>query len=78
MIETILEERQTTHGHFADNAQVSQALKEIMRDTTRYTPIQAEAIDMICLKLSRIASNPDVKDHWDDIAGYATLAANDL
>jgi hypothetical protein len=29
--------------------------------------------------LARIASgNPEHIDHWDDIAGYATLAANYL
>jgi hypothetical protein len=30
---------------------------------------------MICLKLSRAVQNPDYIDHWDDIAGYAKLGA---
>lgn len=31
---------------------------------------------MIAHKLARIAvGDPDVNDHWDDIAGYATLVS---
>ena len=30
---------------------------------------------MIFLKLARMAQTPGVKDHWDDIAGYAKLGA---
>lgn len=86
-IQDTLNERQSTHGDFADNARVSQALKKVMRDINMYyggpaeiayTDIQKETIDMICLKLSRIASNPNVADHWRDIAGYATLAEKEL
>lgn len=73
-------ERGTTHGSFAENARISQSLKRIMhiQDTAYYTEVQKEAIDMICLKLSRIASgHAHFKDHWDDIAGYAHLAAQE-
>lgn len=38
-----------------------------------------EALDMICLKMSRILSGKaNTKDHWTDIAGYATLIADRL
>lgn len=80
-MENILEERQKTHGEFKDNAGLSQMLKEHLRRGISYeacTAPQKEALDMICLKLSRICSNPNVVDHWDDIAGYATLAAKEL
>ena len=40
---------------------------------------QAEAMDMIIHKIGRIINgNPDVVDHWLDIAGYAQLVADRL
>jgi hypothetical protein len=40
---------------------------------------QKEALDMIVHKIARILNgNPNVHDHWHDIAGYATLIANRL
>jgi hypothetical protein len=39
---------------------------------------QAEALDMIASKLSRIMCNPNHKDSWHDIAGYATLVEETL
>lgn len=73
----ILVERETTHGNFAKNAQVSQDIKTILR-TAGYLsldPVQIEALDMIALKISRIVSGKaTVKDHWDDVAGYANIA----
>lgn len=81
-IQDTLTERQKTHGDFADNARISQALKQAMFRYSfvqdGYTDIQKEVIDMICLKLSRIACNPKEPDHWKDIAGYATLAEKEL
>jgi hypothetical protein len=78
MVNDILAERQQSHGNFAHNAKFSQALKRLLDTGANRTDVQQEAVDMICLKLSRILSNPNVADHWDDIAGYATLAANEL
>ena len=80
MRDPLLVEREKTHGDFAQNALISQMLKSIMHrgDPTKYTDVQAEAIDMICLKLSRIASGQAYHaDHWDDIAGYAKLASEE-
>ena len=75
----ILNERQTTHGDFADNARVSQYMKEVVTHEIGWrqlTLVQREAIHMIILKLGRIVTgDPCVRDHWDDIAGYATLAS---
>ena len=40
---------------------------------------QRESIHMILVKLSRILyGKHDHVDHWDDIAGYATLVVNRL
>lgn len=77
----ILVEREKTHGDFRSNAAISQALKAIVyRNCTKVSgelsDVHKEALDMICLKLSRILSGQaSFKGHWDDIAGYANLGA---
>ena len=75
----LLVERGKTHGDFANNAAISQALKRIIHDTAilrNFSNVQREALDMIALKLSRILSGQaNFKDHWDDIAGYAKLVS---
>jgi hypothetical protein len=57
-------------------------LKEIAQNYNKHHPVtmqQREAIDMIMVKLSRIlCGDPNHKDHWDDIAGYAMLVSRDL
>jgi len=75
--EPILIEREKTHGDFKTTAIVSQALKNVVRDwDTKGIPArQKEALEMICLKMARALGNPKVKDHWDDIAGYAKLGS---
>lgn len=43
------------------------------------TFVHMEAIEMIFHKIGRIgAGNPNFVDHWEDIAGYATLVAQRL
>jgi hypothetical protein len=80
----LLQEREKTHGPFAQNSCISQRLKAIIRRTDSVasayghplSDIHREALDMIALKLSRILSGQaNFKDHWDDIAGYAKLGA---
>lgn len=82
-IQTTLIERGKTHGDFAVHALVTQRIKEIMKfsgvrwDVINHT--QRESLEMIAHKIGRIcAGNPNHIDHWDDIAGYATLVANEL
>ena len=42
-------------------------------------PVQREALDMICCKLSRILSTRGRNlDDWHDLAGYATLVEKHL
>jgi hypothetical protein len=75
---TILGERAKTHGAFDLNAQISQDFKQYMYSKGNPPPlaVHREALDMIFMKISRILSgNPDYRDHWDDIAGYAKLAS---
>ena len=81
-IEAILTERKKTHGDFSDHARVTQRLKAVfMGEATlcnaELSDVQREAVSMILHKIGRIvAGNPNVKDHWDDIAGYAKLVAD--
>lgn len=79
-VNKILAERGSTYGDFSDNSAISRVLKDTMSGYAgwgRLTNVQREALDMIAHKISRIlAGDPNFKDHWDDIAGYATLVAN--
>lgn len=81
-LSTTLDERQTTHGDFSDNAVISQNLKQVLHTSTNWhdlTKVQKEALEMICHKMSRIVSgNADEGDHWRDIAGYSTLVEERL
>jgi len=81
-VNKILEERAKTHGSFYQNSRVSQEFKRILYENSRggeFSPEMREALDMIFHKLSRIiVGNPYEPDHWDDIAGYATLVAKSI
>lgn len=78
-IEKILAEREKTHGDFRTHAAITDAIKYHMHNSSKWSylsPTQREALDMIAHKIGRIiAGNPNVKDHWDDIAGYAKLVS---
>lgn len=79
-VEAILAERATTHGDFTDNARVMQSLKRVIWQEagwSRLTDPQREGLEMVLHKIGRIISgNANVKDHWDDIAGYAKLCSD--
>ena len=83
-INEILAERGKTHGNFKDHAKTAQQLKFTLREQGKdwqidFSHTQQEALEMICHKIARIvAGNPNFVDHWRDIAGYATLVANEL
>ena len=79
--EELLAERAKTHGDFTIHASLTQGMKAVAGSQIggydRMKPTHREAIDMILHKIGRIlAGNPDFKDHWDDIAGYAKLVAD--
>lgn len=86
--EELLAERGKTHGEYVEHAAITQELKNIIHswDTALKNPadmpskltfVQRESLDMIAHKIGRIlAGDPDFRDHWDDIAGYAKLAAD--
>lgn len=79
-VDGILDERQKTHGDFASHAVIAQELKsQIDKSGQELSAVQREGLEMILHKVARILNgNADHKDHWDDIAGYATLVSRDL
>ena len=81
----LLGERGTTHGDFGLNAEVSQRIKAVFEwamaqnANNDITAIQKESADLIATKFGRIFSGrADYAEHWDDIAGYATLVSKHL
>ena len=81
-IDAILAEREKTHGSFSVHAECTQTLEDTFYSYKNYsffTAVQLEALHMIFHKLGRIAAgSPHFRDHWDDIAGYATLVSRDI
>lgn len=77
MIETVLKEREKTHGNFCHHAQTAQRLKAVMHASRNWSSLSnadREALEMIQHKVARILSgDPNHADHWIDITGYATL-----
>lgn len=75
-IDRILSERERTHGDWVLQSAFSQKLKHLVTSAEGLNASQKEALEMICVKISRICNgNANDPDHWKDIAGYATLAA---
>ena len=83
-VNLILNVRAENYGKFKDGAELMQAIKRRMADHAArhdktFADDQWEALEMIVHKIGRIVNgNPDVVDHWVDIAGYATLIADRL
>lgn len=78
--EKLLKERQVTHGDYLEVARIAQAFRELMRNTHGWKKMnnaQRESLDSMASKFGRLGSggNPHFRDHWDDLAGYATLAS---
>ena len=81
-IDAILAEREKTHGSFYVHANCTQTLEDTFycyKEKCYFTAVQLESLHMIFHKLGRIAAgSPHFRDHWDDIAGYATLVSRDI
>jgi hypothetical protein len=77
-----LDERDALYGGFENVAETSQILKDVAREHDNYGHLNAvhrEALEMINHKIARIINgDPNYKDNWIDIAGYATLVADTL
>ena len=62
-------------------ALISQTIKDLVRSylDPKADDVSRECLDMIAHKLARILGGKwDHIDNWEDIAGYAMLAANEL
>lgn len=77
-----LAQRGQVHGDFTENAHTAQTLKQVAHAGVAYDKlslVQREAIDNVLQKVARIVTgNPNHKDHWHDIQGYAKLAEDRL
>lgn len=81
-IDATLNERGKRYGAFAPHAEITQHLKAVMQSTpgwTRCNHAQREALEMIAHKIGRILNgDPNYRDSWTDIAGYARLVEVEL
>lgn len=69
--------RGETHGDYSQMASVVQTIKAAMHAAPNWNMLNAgqkEALDLTATKIGRIVcGDPNHKDHWADIAGYANL-----
>lgn len=78
--EELLAERAKTHGEYTEHARCTQTIMRALaveRNWDALSDIQKESLHMFAHKMGRIVTgNPDIHDHWDDIAGYAKLVSD--
>ena len=77
-VRRLLKVRPTTHGDFTDGAKFTQAVMRAAQAAPswdRMTDVQKECLHHIAQKLQRVVcGDPNHKDHWADVAGYAGIA----
>lgn len=73
----LLKIKATTHGEYTEHARCTQRIMRALmaeRNWDKLTNIQLESLHMFAHKMGRIVTgDPNVHDHWADIAGYARL-----
>ncbi len=82
-VKEILIERAKTHGNVDNVGLVYRLLHKALyvgrNGNDDYSSVQELVLDSIFIKLARIScGDPNFKDHWLDIAGYATLVVREL
>ena len=81
-ISATLEQRGNRYGRFNEHARITQNLKRAMLDSPNWGAIsddKKEALEMLAHKIGRILNgDPEYKDSWHDIAGYAKLIDDSL
>lgn len=81
-IETTLSERGKNYGSFDGHAEISQCIKVAFKLSPNWNQLSSdkkESLEMIAHKIARIINgNPDYKDSWVDIEGYAHLISQNL
>lgn len=78
-IDKLLDDRNKQHGDYKEMSRISQSIKEVLKTGYNWEKLpdaHKEALEMTAVKIARILSGDSgVRDHWDDIAGYATLGS---
>lgn len=80
-ISETLKQRGARYGKFEDHAAITQDIKKAMstKSFESLTDDKKEALEMIAHKIGRILSgDPEYKDNWHDIVGYAKLVDDSL
>lgn len=78
-IENILKNRKETHGDFAEVSATSEYLHKVIEYNDSLSDEQKTSLKMILHKIARIVcGNPNLKDHWVDIEGYAKLVSDNI
>ena len=83
-INSVLQQRGERYGSYRSVAMTSQLLKDAIRSSFNMKNnslewYQMESLDLICNKLARILNgDPNYRDSWLDIAGYAQLVVDEL
>lgn len=76
-IDETLKQRGAQYGDFLMDARICQDIKRVvtsMEGWHRLADDQKQALELIIVKIARILNgNPDYKDNWWDIMGYARL-----
>lgn len=76
-IDDTLAERGSRYGDFAGHAAVTQGIKKVMMESRNWFYLsndKREALDMLAHKIGRILNgDPEYRDSWTDIIGYARL-----
>lgn len=76
-VEETLAERGARYGDFTDHAELAQSLKCVMLvpGWAKLTAVKKQALEVIADKIARILTgDPEYRDNWHDIQGYAKLA----
>lgn len=75
-VEDTLIERGNRYGAFADHAKIAQNIKRGMQceGYDNLPDMHRQALEVIADKIARILNgDPNYKDNWHDIQGYAKL-----
>lgn len=81
-VRATLVQRGSKYGPFPDHSRITQDLKRVMQRSPKWPLLsddKREALEMIAHKIGRILNgDPEYRDSWVDIAGYAELVADEL
>ena len=81
-MDAMLEEKNSIHGDFTQDATTAQALKYVMRRGKNWEampPWMHEALEQMQTKVARILSGDfNHPDHWKDLQGYPRLVETRL